>query len=67
MKGATMNQRAVSRICLSCGDELSAVLARSASLRCHDCRHAEAPLRAELVSSRFSRPSQPRASLRPAA
>jgi hypothetical protein len=41
--------------CLACGAELSPTLARSGSLRCHDCRDASAPLRNELVE-----PKRPR-------
>jgi hypothetical protein len=44
----TNKPRSIS-ICLACGDALSPALARSASLRCHDCRDAGAPIRAELV------------------
>jgi hypothetical protein len=36
-------------ICLACGDDLPAALARSGSLRCHDCRSEEAPLESWLV------------------
>jgi hypothetical protein len=36
-------------ICLACGGALPPALDRSASLRCHDCRDADAPLRPELV------------------
>ena len=39
---AALNPR--TPICLSCGAELAATLARLASLRCHDCRDAHAPL-----------------------
>jgi hypothetical protein len=34
-------------ICLSCGGELAEPLRRTASLRCHDCRELNAPLRFE--------------------
>jgi len=37
-------------ICLACGDALSPALERSASLRCHDCRDACAPIRADLLA-----------------
>jgi hypothetical protein len=36
-------------ICLACGDDLPPPLARAGSLRCHDCRSAEAPLEIWLV------------------
>jgi hypothetical protein len=36
-------------VCLACGVKLSELLARCASLRCADCRDANAPLRPELV------------------
>jgi hypothetical protein len=36
-------------MCLSCGEELSPSLERSASLRCHDCRDLSAPIRQELL------------------
>ena len=35
--------------CLACGDCIAPSLAVVASLRCHDCRDAHAPLRADLV------------------
>jgi hypothetical protein len=34
-------------ICLACGGELAEPLRRTASLRCHDCRELNAPLRVE--------------------
>jgi hypothetical protein len=34
-------------ICLACGGELPGPLRRTASLRCHDCRELNAPLRVE--------------------
>ena len=34
-------------ICLACGGELPETLRRTASLRCHDCRDMNAPLRVE--------------------
>jgi hypothetical protein len=34
-------------ICLACGGELPEPLRRTASLRCHDCRDLNAPLRVE--------------------
>jgi hypothetical protein len=35
--------------CLSCGVELGEPLRRTASLRCHDCREAGAPISFELA------------------
>jgi hypothetical protein len=35
--------------CLSCGVELVEPLRRTASLRCHDCREAGAPISFELA------------------
>ena len=35
--------------CLSCGVELGEPLCRTASLRCHDCREAGAPISFELA------------------
>jgi hypothetical protein len=43
------NESRSTSICLACGDTLSPALARSASLRCHDCRDAAAPIRADLL------------------
>jgi hypothetical protein len=37
-------------ICLACGGELAEPLRRTASLRCHDCRELDAPLRVEHAS-----------------
>jgi hypothetical protein len=37
-------------ICLACGGELAEPLRRTASLRCHDCRELNAPLRDEHAS-----------------
>jgi hypothetical protein len=34
-------------ICLACGSELPEPLRLTASLRCHDCRELNAPLRVE--------------------
>jgi hypothetical protein len=34
-------------ICFACGGELPEPLRRTASLRCHDCRDLNAPLRFE--------------------
>jgi hypothetical protein len=34
-------------ICLACGGELAEPLRHTASLRCHDCRDLNAPLRVE--------------------
>jgi hypothetical protein len=42
--------------CLACGVALSPSLERSGSLRCHDCRDVDAPLRGDLVEQ----PDQPR-------
>jgi hypothetical protein len=36
-------------MCLSCGAELSPILARLGSLRCHACRALDAPLQLCLV------------------
>jgi hypothetical protein len=36
-------------ICLACGAELSDSLRRLASLRCHDCKELQTPLRADLA------------------
>jgi hypothetical protein len=47
-EGSRMNPPTTST-CLACGLELSLTLERSGSLRCHDCRDADAPLRSELV------------------
>jgi hypothetical protein len=35
--------------CLSCGVEVAEPLRRTASLRCHDCREAGAPISFELA------------------
>jgi hypothetical protein len=35
--------------CLACGARIAPSLAIAASLRCHDCRDTNAPLRRELV------------------
>jgi hypothetical protein len=37
-------------ICLACGSDLPEPLRRAASLRCHDCREHDAPLRFEHAS-----------------
>jgi hypothetical protein len=37
-------------LCLACGGTLPPALERSASLRCHDCRDAAAPIRRDLVA-----------------
>jgi hypothetical protein len=37
--------------CLACGAQMADCLTRTASLRCHDCRDARAPLHAELVDA----------------
>jgi hypothetical protein len=44
------NESRMTTICLACGEALPPALERSASLRCHDCRDAAAPIRAELVA-----------------
>jgi hypothetical protein len=36
-------------ICLACGEPLADTLEHAASPRCHDCRSAHAPLRADLL------------------
>jgi hypothetical protein len=36
-------------ICLACGGELPEPLRHTASLRCHDCRDLNVPLRVELA------------------
>jgi len=38
--------------CLACGARMADCLIRTASPRCHDCRDAGAPLRADLVEGR---------------
>jgi hypothetical protein len=38
--------------CLACGGRMADCLIRTASPRCHDCRDARAPLRADLVERR---------------
>jgi len=49
VEGTTIETAPTPNLCLACGTVLSPALARSASLRCHDCRDAQAPLRRELV------------------
>ncbi len=39
--------------CLACGDEMAATLMRAGSVRCHDCRDANVPLREDLVEPRL--------------
>jgi len=56
-----------SGICLSCGDDLSEPLRRSASLRCHDCRDSGAPLSRELVEPSEEPPKKRRRRLHRAA
>jgi hypothetical protein len=46
-----IDQQPQPSICLSCGTELSPPLHRSASLRCHDCRDAAAPICEELLAA----------------
>jgi hypothetical protein len=41
--------------CLSCGEAMAPCLQRAASLRCHDCRDTNAPLRPELVEPEAAR------------
>ena len=63
MRGVTSEQKNTS-ICLACGSALAAALERFASLRCHDCRDTDAPIRAELLPSldtTAARPGQLRA------
>ena len=42
-------------MCLACGARMADCLIRTGSPRCHDCRDARTPLRADLVAGR--RPS----------
>jgi hypothetical protein len=42
-------------ICLACGARMADCLIRTGSPRCHDCRDAHAPLRADLVEDRGRR------------
>jgi hypothetical protein len=53
--------------CLACGVELSPSLERSGSLRCHDCRDVDAPLRSDLVGQPERRRRISRRRLRQAA
>jgi hypothetical protein len=50
----TRHELASSRLatCLACGNRMADCLIRTASPRCHDCRDAHAPLRADLVEGR---------------
>ena len=48
MPGVT-NEPRLQSICLACGGALAPALERFASLRCHDCRETEAPIRPELL------------------
>jgi hypothetical protein len=57
-EGSRMNPPTTTGACLACGVELSPTLERSGSLRCHDCRDADAPLRSELVDE--ARPAKSR-------
>jgi hypothetical protein len=66
-EGAAIDERFTPSICLACGETLPPALARSASLRCHDCRDAGAPLRAELVEPPQELRPKRRLKLRPAA
>ena len=38
--------------CMACGGQIAPCLVRAGSPRCHDCRDAKAPLRADLVEPR---------------
>jgi hypothetical protein len=49
-------RRAAPFVCLACGDELAAPLARAGALRCFDCHGHRAPLQAELVEPARPRP-----------
>jgi hypothetical protein len=42
--------------CLACGTRMAPSLILAASLRCHDCRDAHAPLRPELVHPKVELP-----------
>jgi len=66
-EGAPIDPRPTPSICLACAEPLSAALERTASLRCHDCRDADAPLRAELVDPPQVLRQKRRLRLRPAA
>jgi hypothetical protein len=44
-----MPRSVATHFCLSCGVELAEPLRRTASLRCHDCREAGAPISFELA------------------
>jgi hypothetical protein len=57
-------ERPPAGICLSCGDDLSESLRRSASLRCHDCRDSGAPLSRELVEPCVQHVAPPKRRLR---
>lgn len=46
--GSVEDPSDVSR-CLSCGGEVAPLLSRTGSVRCHDCRDADAPVLPELV------------------
>lgn len=48
-------------LCLACGRVIAATLQHVASLRCHDCRATEAPLRRDLVEGRGIERRKPRA------
>jgi hypothetical protein len=47
--------RTGSSICLACGTPTAVCLQQVGSLRCHDCRAANAPLRAEFVEPKAKR------------
>ena len=42
--------------CLACGTRMAPSLVIAASLRCHDCRDTQAPLRPELVEPKHELP-----------
>jgi hypothetical protein len=64
---APIDPRSTSSICLACGEPLSAALERTASLRCNDCRDADAPLCEDLVDPPEPLRLMRRLRLRPAA
>jgi hypothetical protein len=43
-------------ICLACGAEMAPALQLAASMRCHECRAAGAPLKRSLVDGVAGRP-----------
>jgi hypothetical protein len=64
---AAIDPQRTRNICLACGDALPPALACSGSLRCHDCRDANAPLRHALVELPRNLAQRRRFRLRPAA